>query len=172
MLKGLAHAVTTVGTFLPSSKSDACIMVTGLEIAALVLAIFPIVISGLEHYGSGLRSIKEWIKFDAEFTLFMNALCRQQIFFRQNMEILLSSVVESDYDMARMLDDPHDKGWQDLSVETRLRARLSGSQEYECYMAIVWTILQVLEKLQRKLKLTDDAPVSVMLAPARWCNHG
>lgn len=131
-------------------------MFRGLEITALILAVFPLVISSLEHYEEGLQSMKEWIRFRAEFVLFMNALGRQEIFFRQNIEDLLSTVVESEYDMARMLHDPEDQGWKDAKVESKLKARLSGKHEYECYMAVISAIHEVLQKLRRKLKITTD----------------
>jgi hypothetical protein len=131
-------------------------MVTGLEITALILAVFPLIIVGLEHYEEGFQSMKEWIKFRGEFSVFMNALGRQKIFFCQNIEDLLSTVVESEYDMVRMLDDPEDQGWKDPEVEAKLRIRLSGRHEYRCYMSVVSAIHEVLEKLLHKLKITPD----------------
>ncbi|KAI9781916.1 MAG: hypothetical protein M1816_002139 [Peltula sp. TS41687] len=133
-------------------------MFTGLELTAFVLAVFPLVISGLEHYGAGCQSMKEWVRFRAEFALFMNALHRQKVFFRQNIEDLLSTVVESEHSMARMLNDSKDEGWKDPKLEARLRLRMSGKHEYECYMATVSSICEVLEKLKRKLRITDDQP--------------
>ena len=131
-------------------------MLTGLELAGLILAAFPLVISGLEHYEKGLQSMKEWVRFRAEFFVFMNALCRQKIFFLQNIEDLLSTVVESEYEMARMLDDPEDQGWKDPTLEARLKMRMSGKHEYECYMVVVSSIHEVLQRLRSKLKITTD----------------
>ena|SRR5579862_9210183 len=128
-------------------------MLTGLELSGIVLAVFPILISGLEHYEEGFRSIKEWIRFRAEYASFINALSRQKIFFRQSLEDLLTTVVESEFEMARMLDDPKDEGWEDPELESKLKARLSGKHEYECYMDTVSSIRDVLQELGRQLRI-------------------
>ncbi|KAL4911386.1 hypothetical protein BDW74DRAFT_184750 [Aspergillus multicolor] len=131
-------------------------MITGIEVAGLILATFPLLISGLEHYGGAFESMREWIRFRAEFAVFMNALCRQKIFFRQNIEDLLSSVIDSEYDMAYMLDDPNDPGWKDSDLEWKLRKRLSGAHEYDCYMDTISSIHTVLGKLESKLHIASD----------------
>ncbi|KAI9652014.1 MAG: hypothetical protein M1831_007255 [Alyxoria varia] len=125
----------------------------GLETISLILAIFPLVISGLEHYEEGFQSMKEWYKFRAEFALFVNKLAQQKIFFRQNIENLLSPAVQSDYDLTKMLDDPNDGLWRSQKLESRLRARLAGINEYECYMLLLIEIHRLLNKLRRKLKI-------------------
>ena len=130
-------------------------MITGLELAALVLAVFPLVVSGLEHYEEGFQCIKEWIRFRVEFTKFTNALCRQKLFFRQNIEALLAPIVASEYEMTQLLDNPKSKAWADSELNEKLRRRLPGKMEYECYVDTVSTTLQVLEKLKHKLKITD-----------------
>jgi hypothetical protein len=55
-----------------------------------------------------------------------------------------------------MLDNPADESWKDPKLEARLRQRLSGRLEYECYMTIVSSINKLLDKFQRKLKIQSD----------------
>jgi hypothetical protein len=131
-------------------------MMTGIELAGLILAIYPVVIAGLEQYRTCVETTKDWIRFRAEFTVFLNSLYRQKLFFRQNIEDLLSSVIESEFDMARMLDDLDDPGWNDPELEVRLRMRLSGDYEYECYMDIVSSFFDTLKKLESKLHVVSD----------------
>jgi hypothetical protein len=130
-------------------------MLTGVELAGLALAVFPLVISGLEHYEEGFQCIKEWIRFRVEFSRFLNAVCRQKIFFRQNIEALLSPIVESEYEMSQLLDNPGSQAWGDAELNEKLKKRLPGVMEYECYMATVSSLLEVLEKLKHKLKIVD-----------------
>ena len=136
-------------------------MATGLEVAALALAVFPLVVSTLEHYEDGFQVMKDWIRFRAEFTAFANALAVQKILFRQMIEDLLSSFVASDIDMARMLQDPNDVLWKDELMEDMLRRRLSGQHEYECFTSEVQEIYRLLERLCSKLKI-DPNHVSTM----------
>jgi hypothetical protein len=129
-------------------------MLTGIEVAGLVLAIFPLVINALEYYEDGLQPIKEWVRFRGEFAAFMNALCRQKIFFRQNIEELLGPIVASDFEMAQLLDNPGGLAWSE-DLDMKLRKRLPGKYEYECYTTTAIYILELLEKLKTKLHLTD-----------------
>ncbi|KAJ5691359.1 hypothetical protein N7488_012094 [Penicillium malachiteum] len=94
---------------------------SGFEIAGLALAIFPLVISGLEHYGSTVESMR-------------------------------SGSVDSDYEMARMINHPHDPLWKDPQLEAALRRRLPGEMEYSCYMESVETFHEALKKLETKIQ--------------------
>ncbi|KAJ5714165.1 uncharacterized protein N7483_011346 [Penicillium malachiteum] len=125
---------------------------SGFEIAGLVLAIFPLVISGLEHYGSSVESMKEWIRYEKEFKMFQNALNIQRLFFYQNIQKLLSLTVQSDHEMAKMMNNPHDPLWKDPRLEVALRRRLPGEMEYSCYMESVETFHEALQKLETKIQ--------------------
>ena len=138
-------------------------MLTGIEIAGAILAIFPLAISGLEHYEHGFQAIKEWIRFRGEFATFLNALVRQKIFFRQNIEELLSPIISSEYEMSLLLDSPGGSAWADKELNERLRRRLPGKYEYECYTTTVSYILEILEKLKSKLKVADSKVSCVQL---------
>ena len=131
-------------------------MLTGIEIAGTALAIFPLIISALEHYENGFQTIKEWVRFRGEFATFLNAFARQQIFFRQNIEELLSPIVSSEYEMSLLLDDPGGRAWADSGLNESLRKRLPGKYECECYSTTVSYILESLEKLKSKLKISDE----------------
>ncbi len=131
-------------------------MLTGVEIAGTVLAAFPLIISAMEHYERGFQPIKEWIRFRGEFATSLNALVRQKIFFRQNIEELLSPIISSDYEMSVLLDSPGGRAWTDVELNDRLRRRLPGKYEYECYTTTVSYILEVLEKLKGKLKIAGN----------------
>ncbi|KAI9668915.1 MAG: hypothetical protein M1829_005227 [Trizodia sp. TS-e1964] len=130
-------------------------MLTGVELAGIILATFPLVISGLEHYENGFQQIKDWIRFRADFAKFMNALCRQRIFFRQNIEELLAPVVASEYEMSQLLDNPGGQAWADPELNEKLIMRLPGEYEYECYISTAVSILELLEKLKLKLKIVE-----------------
>ncbi|KAL8650705.1 MAG: hypothetical protein Q9226_005028 [Calogaya cf. arnoldii] len=136
-------------------------MATGIETAGLILAAFPLVISALEHYENGFQVIREWIRFKGEFAAFLNALIRQRIFFRQNIEELLGPIVASEYEMSVLLDNPGGKAWADETLNARLRQRLPGKYEYESYATTVSYILETLHKLKDKLKIVEDRPLWV-----------
>lgn len=131
-------------------------MATGIETAGLILAAFPLVISALEHYENGFEVIREWIRFRGEFAAFLNAMIRQRIFFRQNIEELLGPIVSSEYEMSILLDNPAGEAWADKTLNARLRQRLPGKYEYESYAMTVSYILETLHKLKDKLKIVKN----------------
>ena len=131
-------------------------MLSGIEIAGVILATFPLIISALEHYENGFQVIKEWIRFRGEFATFLNAMVRQKIFFRQNIEELLSPIISSEYEMSLLLDQPGGRAWADNELNEKLRRRLPGKYEYVCYTTTVSYILEILEKLKAKLRISDD----------------
>ncbi|KAI4225882.1 MAG: hypothetical protein L6R36_003590 [Xanthoria steineri] len=135
-------------------------MATGIETAGLILAAFPLVISALEHYENGFQVIREWVRFRGEFAAFLNALIRQGIFFRQNIEELLGPIVASEYDMFVLLDHPGGKAWADEALNAKLRQRLPGKYEYESYVTTVSYIMETLHKLRDKLKIVEDRHAS------------
>ncbi len=137
-------------------------MLTGVEIAGLILATFPLIISALEKYEAGFQVIKEWVRFKGEFATFLNALVRQGIFFRQNIEELLSPIISSEYEMSLLLDHPGGIEWADESLDQRLRQRLPGKYEFESYTTTASYILEILDKLKTKLKISDDQVSSIM----------
>jgi len=131
-------------------------MVTGVEIAGVILATFPLIISGLDAYENGFQTMKEWSRFRKEYLVFMTALGKQKLFFRQNITTLLDPIVKSEDHMLRLLEDPGGKDWKDPELDNKLRCRLEGLEEtYECYMETVNSILALLEKLKGKLKLGE-----------------
>jgi hypothetical protein len=146
-------------------------MATGMEIAGVILATFPLIISALEHYGEGLQSMQDWVRFRTHFNGFLNDFIRQQIFFRQHIEDLLSGVVDSDYHMGCMLDDLEDSQWKDAHLEGKLKKRLPGNREYESYMTTVSAILGVLDKIRKKLSITNDkVSFSLAVRSDNWGN--
>lgn len=131
-------------------------MVTGLEVAGIILATFPLIISGLDAYEYGFQTMKEWSHFRKEYLVFMTALGKQKLFFRQNITTLLDPIVKSEDHMLQLLEDPGGKDWKDPELNDMLRRRLEGLEEtYECYMETVGSILALLEKLKGKLRLGE-----------------
>lgn len=74
-------------------------MITGVETAGLVLAIFPLLVSALEHYQEGFERLSDWWKFRTEFIGFVHVIGRQAILFDENLEELLSPLIISDAEM-------------------------------------------------------------------------
>lgn len=137
-------------------------MITGVETAGLVLAVFPLLVSALEHYQEGFERLSDWWKFRTEFLGFMHVIGRQAILFDENLEELLSPIITSDAEMDTLLRDPTGPFWRRAELEEKLRERLPKS--YESYRNTIDDMKETMDALQKKLGIqngkltwTDDA---------------
>ncbi len=137
-------------------------MITGVETAGLVLAIFPLLVSALEHYQEGFERLNDWWKFRTEFLGFMHVIGRQAILFDENLEELLSPIITSDAEMDTLLRDPTGPLWRRAELEKKLKGRLPKS--YEAYRSTIDDMRETMDLLQKKLGIqngkltwTDDA---------------
>lgn len=55
-----------------------------------MLAVFPILVSALEHYREGLEPLGDWWEFEPEFLRLLHVIRRQANLFDENLEQLLS----------------------------------------------------------------------------------
>lgn len=97
-------------------------VLTGIEIAALILAILPVVISAAEHYRDGLQPLREWKRYPREVDSLYWDLKGQLCLFRNTCEVLLRSVGGEDFDaspLADLLNNPEGDGWKDTRLEER-----------------------------------------------------
>src|SRR6266480_4445731 len=86
-------------------------MITGVEAAGLVLAILPLLISGLDHYREGLIPIKDWLRYRSEVKCLIRNLNVEQVRFRIICEKLLSGIVPEE-ELADLLE------WTSLARRT------------------------------------------------------
>ena len=70
-------------------------MATGIEIAALVLGAFPLVISSLKHYRIGIETFVRWYKSEREAASLRRHLIAERVVFHSACELLLSALVPS-----------------------------------------------------------------------------
>ncbi|KAK8136421.1 hypothetical protein PG984_004361 [Apiospora sp. TS-2023a] len=124
---------------------------SGIELVGLSLAVFPLVISMLEHYETGYQGLRDWVRFRREFTQLVNDLNREQIIFRQHVEGVLRSFTESEFELNRMMSNVDDDLWKNPVLAQRLQQRLSGMGEYQNYQASIRSIHESLTTMAQKL---------------------
>lgn len=124
-------------------------MVTGVETAGLVLASFPLVVSGIDAYRNGLKPLRRWWKYRTQVLNLYNAVTSQQLLFKNNIERLLDPIVTSDAQMQMLLNCPNmaNSEWHNLTEN--LKRRLASS--YRPYLDTVLRISKTLEKLKTHL---------------------
>lgn len=131
-------------------------MVTGVEAAGLVLAILPLLISGLQQYQQGLIPIKDWLRYRSEVKSLIRNLNIEQVRFRMTCEKLLGGIVPEE-ELADLLQCPGGPAWYDEHIESRLKERLQES--FAVYLATVEDMQDLLQSLRLKIGLDHEDKV-------------
>lgn len=135
-------------------------MVTGVETAGLVLAIFPLAIEGLKFYLKGLESIKRWWRYAAAVRQLLRALTMEKVKFEESCEDVLCDLVTSQ-DLERLLEAPGGAEWQHVDLQSALRTRLG--RTFDVFMTAVADMKAALECFKEKLDLDWESGVSFHL---------
>ena len=140
---------------------------SGIEVAGIALAVFPIIINGISHFTEGLETIKRWRQYRIRLQHYANVVETQYVYYLGTIEGLLIDIVDSEDDMARLMLHPRGVDWQSSVYAERLRQRLDRS--YEVYVRIIKTMVQNLSAMCRKLGVTTSGDVSrlssILLSP-------
>lgn len=134
-------------------------MVTGVEVAGLALATFPLVVSGLSHYVEGLETIRSWRQFRRELRTYSIAFETERFWYLDTLEELLEGIVESSEELASMVADPRHPSWRKPKYQERLQARLDRS--YDLFFCKIEDMVKRLGHIQTKLGVDPNNNVSM-----------
>ncbi|KAF2233971.1 hypothetical protein EV356DRAFT_533271 [Viridothelium virens] len=96
---------------------------SGIEIAGLVLAAIPLVISALEHYEETISSTRAFWKYHEVLNRMRRELRNQHTLFEQSIDVLLRPITTNEQRI-EMIDNTNSKLWQDPAIEEELRNHL------------------------------------------------
>ncbi len=161
-----AHSNTTPRFAQPHSSSASlstskCILMSGIEIAGALLASFPLIISGLEHWRDVAKVGGFFWRVRKEYTKCRSDVQFYEILYQRNLKELLLPVMNDADEVARLVSDPGGKDWSSKALEERLEGRLQES--YGLYIEIIREMNETAEELRKELSL-DKATVQSMLA--------
>jgi hypothetical protein len=120
-------------------------MVTGIEVAGLALAIFPIVLKGLRFYLEDTQEIKEARAYTGKLKRLHRKLKMENMKFENTCELLLEGMVSAE-EMKRMVSG---SGWEDPGFQEVLKQRLRPQD--------IQTIVDVMGDLKAYLQELVDA---------------
>jgi hypothetical protein len=132
-------------------------MVTGVETAGLVLAVFPIVVEGLKGYVDGIETIKRYWKYAAQLKHLIRILRMEEAKFSNTCTELLHDLVAAP-ELALLLEKPGSWRWRDAELQIKLRARLG--RGLHAYLEAVTDMTDILDEFRRKLELDSNDRVS------------
>lgn len=132
------------------------VKMSGIEVLGIVLAVTPLIISGLEHYAGGVEAIKVIRHYGHEFHDVARRLTAEHVAFRNTLTILLNECVDVAVQKA-LMEDVTGAVWSGGEVEQALRHRLKVS--YTSYIECVESIHKALNKFRQRLSIDESGKV-------------
>jgi hypothetical protein len=122
---------------------------SGIEVAALVLGVFPLVISGLENLERGLKPVRDLIRYKAELIALHAFVEAEYAKFLNSLELLLHPIVDPS-ELHLLLKNPSHAGWRTPHLKATLRRRLGNAEDV--FYKAVSVIEESVEELKTALK--------------------
>jgi hypothetical protein len=140
-------------------------MVTGVEIAGLVLGAMPLVIRALESYRKGLNPLLDYFHYNTTLTKLRIRLNIQHVLFEDHLKRLLLSE-SSPAEIEALFYDPNEPSrialWGSKEVEQKLRKKLS-QQQFKTFMDVLQEMDGVMKKLMDNLDIDMKGKVRKLI---------
>lgn len=132
-------------------------MVTGVETAGLVLAIFPLVVKGLDVYLDGSRKAKDLLQWSRGLRCTARVLRAESALFENTCACLLEEVVTPKEVVLLMGGE----GWDDRDFQETLTEHM-GTKLASAFIEAVEELNSCLNELRRDLGLHEESGVSTV----------
>ena len=126
---------------------------SGFEVAGVVLAVFPLLVNGLQRFAEGVETIKSWKRYHRELSNYVRTLETQGTYCQDTIEELFDGIIHSDDEYNALKEDPGGALWRQPQYEGQLRRRLNHS--YKNYMETMINMLETLKDVRRRLGMDD-----------------
>ncbi|KAL2049168.1 hypothetical protein ABVK25_010597 [Lepraria finkii] len=126
---------------------------SGIEAVGLVLAVAPLLMSGLEHSQKGAHSIKVFFRKPEELKKFCHALGDQTTLLRLSIKELFGDIDGLLLEQVQALQDDDDNLsilWTDKTLIAKVEDNLGSSSAYRSYVGNIERVKAALETLVRK----------------------
>ncbi|EKG16004.1 hypothetical protein MPH_06826 [Macrophomina phaseolina MS6] len=130
---------------------------SGVELAGLVLAVLPLVISALEDYNEGLDPVKAFVKWENYLPQYIRKLRNQHVHYEQTLRLLLAPIT-TEYELAEMIAEPHGELWKDPEMARKLKLKLDES--YDAYHQTIQDVEKIMRAIAEKLDLERTIDVT------------
>lgn len=131
------------------------IMATGIEVLGLTLAVFPVVLEGLEGLKKGIDTVKSFKGYRYELANYFRIIKTAKVYFLDTIEELLDGIVETKDEIDKLREDPGGTTWNKPDYEERLRKRLD--HDYDIYLENMRIMNNALQTIRDKLGLNATA---------------
>ena len=126
---------------------------SGIEVAGLVLASFPIILNCLDYYRKGFEPLDEWWSFRTHFIAFVDDINHQMMRYNGNMTRLLDPVIVDNDSLTSLVQNANDPRWTDGSLTHLLEQRLTS--ELARFLRIIQRMEEEIDSLKKLLGIKD-----------------
>ena len=130
---------------------------SGIEVAGIALAVFPILVGGLSQFAEGARTIKYWRRCRAQLEDYADDIKSQETYYLDTLDELLIGIVQSEDDLAQLTSAPTAFAEARPEYDQQLRQRLGRS--YSEYVRSVTNMVKTLGVLREKLGIEISGKV-------------
>lgn len=131
---------------------------SGIEVAGLILGLYPLVVSALEQYRHVYKAAGLLTRFESEYRKTLDDVKDEQLFFRMTLEELLLPLSTNESfdegDLEGLLSDPTVSGWNNEDIQFALQERLG--RAYERFVGIMTLLHSLMSRLL--VTLISDKP--------------
>ncbi|RWA11650.1 hypothetical protein EKO27_g3446 [Xylaria grammica] len=131
---------------------------SGFEVVGVVLGSIPLLISALEHYERGIKTIQIVRRRAKVMHSLAIALSTEQTILRNTCETLLGGIIDPG-DMGPLLADPFGPLWKDPYTEAIVERRLDHT--LKDFKALVHSMKEAVEEIRSKLGLGQDFEIRI-----------
>ena len=134
-------------------------VVSGVELAGLILGALPIIIVAIEKYNDGLDPVKSFLRWEKELPALIRKLRNQHVHYAQTIRILIEPIT-TEFELAEMLSGSSTL-WKDKAMEVKLQEKLQDS--YFAYQSTISDIERITKRIASKLDLDRASEVRITL---------
>ena len=120
-------------------------MATGIEVAGLTLAIFPVLVDGLKHFKEGVETVRSWQSYRHDLANNFYTLKIARVFFLNTIEELLDGIIQSQEELEALRKNPYGIHSIKPLYEEQLRRRLE--HDYDDHMETMRCLLEALQAM-------------------------
>ena len=133
---------------------------SGIEVAGIALAVFPIILDGISHFVEGIETVRRWRHYRIRLLSYADVIETQKVYYLDTLEGLLIDLVDSEDDMAHLMAEPGGMFWQKTEYARKLKQRLHRS--YHVFIKAMKDMLQNLSAMCRKLGIGTAGEVRLI----------
>ena len=142
---------------------------SGIEVAGIALAVFPILVDGLTRFVDSVQTIRYWRRYRIRLQDYADIMATQRVYYQDTLEELLTGIVQSEDEIGDLMELPRGAIWKKAEYEEKLRQRLGHS--HALYLKMSDRMVNSLHAMCAKLGIDPSGKVSttvVNLAPSQY----